>query len=48
LLKENIPGKVQYWVTLDPELMEPDGEMQALMPDGCRGQNKKALLTLWS
>ncbi|HDT5145229.1 TPA: hypothetical protein QHS21_001260 [Klebsiella michiganensis] len=32
LLKENIPGKVQYWVTLDPELMEPDGEMQALMP----------------
>ncbi|WP_226858894.1 hypothetical protein [Enterobacter cloacae complex sp. P30BA] len=32
LLKDNVPGKEQYWVTLDPELMEPDGEMQALMP----------------
>ena len=32
LLKENIPGNEQYWVTLDPELMEPDGELQALMP----------------
>ncbi|WP_240494336.1 hypothetical protein [Pantoea sp. 1.19] len=32
LLQENIPGHEQYWVTLDPELMEQDGEMQALMP----------------
>ncbi|ENY9091423.1 hypothetical protein ACF1VC_000548, partial [Klebsiella michiganensis] len=28
LLKDNIPGKEQYWVTLDPELMEPKGEIQ--------------------
>lgn len=33
LLKENIPGNEQYWVTLDPELMEPDGEIQGLMPE---------------
>ena len=32
LLKGNIPGNEQYWVTLDPELMEPDGEIQELMP----------------
>ncbi|ELK9221052.1 hypothetical protein Q6X41_004341, partial [Salmonella enterica] len=25
-------GNEQYWVTLDPTLMEPDGEIQALMP----------------
>lgn len=33
LLKGNIPGNEQYWVTLDPELMEPDGEIQELMPE---------------
>lgn len=32
LLNENTPGNEQYWVTLDQELMEPDGEMQGLMP----------------
>ncbi|MCE1948304.1 EF-hand domain-containing protein [Enterobacter hormaechei] len=32
LLKGEAAGNEQYWVTLDPELMEPDGEIQALMP----------------
>ena len=32
LLKENKPEDEQYWVTLDTELMEPEGEIQALMP----------------
>ncbi|ELD3314784.1 glycoside hydrolase family protein [Enterobacter hormaechei] len=32
LLKDNVPGKEQYWVTLDPALMEPAGEIQGLMP----------------
>ncbi|EJF4143906.1 pesticin C-terminus-like muramidase [Salmonella enterica] len=32
LLKGETAGNEQYWVTLDPELMEPDGEIQALMP----------------
>lgn len=33
VLKDNVPGKEQYWVTLDPELVEPDGEIQGLMPE---------------
>lgn len=33
LLKENIAGNEQYWVKLHPELMEPDGEMQALISE---------------
>lgn len=41
LLKENIPGKEQYWVTLDPELVEPDGEMQALMPEWMQKAKQK-------
>ncbi|ENV4277043.1 hypothetical protein ACFKAN_000823 [Salmonella enterica] len=32
LLNGETAGNEQYWVTLDPELMEPDGEIQALMP----------------
>ncbi|HEE9789252.1 TPA: hypothetical protein R8F93_003317 [Enterobacter soli] len=32
LLTGETTGNEQYWVTLDPALMEPDGEMQALMP----------------
>lgn len=32
LLKGETTGNEQYWVTLDPELTEPDGEIQALMP----------------
>lgn len=32
LLNGETAGNEQYWVTLDPVLMEPDGEMQALMP----------------
>ncbi|ECT4096543.1 chitinase, partial [Salmonella enterica] len=32
LLNEETAGNEQYWVTLDPTLMEPDGEIQALMP----------------
>ncbi|WP_227432887.1 hypothetical protein [Salmonella enterica] len=32
LLKGETAGNEQYWVTLDPALMEPDGEIQALMP----------------
>ncbi len=41
LLQENIPGNEQYWVTLDPELMEPDGEMQALMPEWMQRAKQK-------
>ncbi len=32
LLSGETTGNEQYWVTLDPELMEQDGEIQALMP----------------
>lgn len=31
-LEGETAGNKQYWVTLDPALMEPDGEIQALMP----------------
>ncbi|MFM3050186.1 hypothetical protein AB8Q38_07810 [Klebsiella quasipneumoniae] len=41
LLKENVPGKEQYWVTLDPELMEPDGEMQGLLPEWMQKAKQK-------
>jgi hypothetical protein len=41
LLKDNIPGKEQYWVTLDPELMEPDGEIQELMPEWMQKAKQK-------
>ena len=33
LLKAGKPGKEQFWVTLDPELLEPDEEMYDLLPD---------------
>lgn len=33
LLNGDVPGQAQYWVTLDAELMEPDGELRALMPE---------------
>ncbi|EQA5721541.1 glycoside hydrolase family 19 protein [Cronobacter dublinensis] len=33
LLNGGVPGQAQYWVTLDAELMEPDGELRALMPE---------------
>ncbi|EPN2628233.1 glycoside hydrolase family 19 protein [Salmonella enterica] len=32
LLNGETAGNEQYWVTLDPTLMEPDGEIQALIP----------------
>lgn len=32
VLKDGKMEEKQYWVTLDPTLMEPDGEIQALMP----------------
>ncbi|WP_151995160.1 hypothetical protein [Buttiauxella massiliensis] len=32
LLNGKQPGDKQYWVTLDPELTEQDGEMKSLMP----------------
>ncbi|WP_395286407.1 hypothetical protein [Klebsiella quasipneumoniae] len=41
LLKENVPGKEQYWVTLDPELIEPDGEMQGLLPEWMQKAKQK-------
>jgi len=41
LLKDNVPGKEQYWVTLDPELMEPDGEIQGLMPEWMQRAKQK-------
>lgn len=43
LLQENIPGNEQYWVTLDPELMEPDGEMQGLMPGWMQRAKQKGV-----
>ena len=43
LLKNNIPGKKQYWVTLDPELMEPDGEIQGLMPEWMQKAKQKGV-----
>src|SRR5690606_6066809 len=41
LLKGNIPGQEQYWVTLDPDLVEPDGEMQGLMPEWMQKAKQK-------
>ncbi|MGS3392903.1 chitinase [Citrobacter freundii complex sp. CFNIH9] len=32
VVKDGKMEEKQYWVTLDPTLMEPDGEIQALMP----------------
>ena len=32
VVKDGKMEEKQYWVTLDPALMEPDGEIQALMP----------------
>lgn len=43
LLKNNIPGNEQYWVTLDPELMEPDGEIQGLMPEWMQKAKQKGV-----
>lgn len=43
LLKGNIPGDEQHWVTLDPELMEPDGEMQGLMPGWMQRAKQKGV-----
>lgn len=36
-------GNEQYWVTLDPELMEPDGEIQALMPAWMQKAKEKGI-----
>ncbi|EKS6646108.1 hypothetical protein QCD58_005061 [Enterobacter hormaechei] len=49
-LHDGKPGKTLYWVTLDPELMEPDGEMESLMPDWmhqakAQGQFDRVVLT---
>ncbi|MCW2457637.1 UNVERIFIED_ORG: hypothetical protein M2414_005410 [Rahnella aquatilis] len=33
LVGGNKPGDEQFWVTLDPELMVPDGELAELMPE---------------
>ncbi|WP_243428348.1 hypothetical protein [Leclercia adecarboxylata] len=41
LLKGNIPQTEQYWVTLAPELMEPDGEIQELMPEWMQRAKQK-------
>ncbi|WP_182035655.1 glycoside hydrolase family protein [Enterobacter bugandensis] len=41
LLKNNIPGNEQYWVTLDPELIEPDGEIQGMMPEWMQKAKQK-------
>lgn len=43
LLKENIPGDEQYWVTLEPELMEAEGEIQALMPEWMQRAKQKGI-----
>ncbi|GEM_PF-839168 len=36
-------GDEEYWVTLDPELMEPDGEIQALMPTWMQNAKKNGI-----
>ncbi|WP_445336736.1 hypothetical protein [Citrobacter koseri] len=36
-----------YWVTLDPALMEPDGEVQALMPAWMQKAKAGARLIRW-
>ncbi|WP_243428349.1 EF-hand domain-containing protein [Leclercia adecarboxylata] len=41
LLKGNIPQTEQYWVTLAPELMVPDGEIQELMPEWMQRAKQK-------
>ncbi|WP_281075697.1 pesticin C-terminus-like muramidase [Klebsiella quasivariicola] len=41
LLKDSVPGKEQYWVTLDPALVEPDGEIQGLMPEWMQKAKQK-------
>ena len=41
LLKDSVPGKEQYWVTLDPELVEPDGEIQGLIPEWMQKAKQK-------
>ncbi|EPM1746857.1 hypothetical protein L9Y59_001189 [Klebsiella variicola] len=41
LLKDSVPGKEQYWVTLDPVLVEPDGEIQGLMPEWMQKAKQK-------
>ncbi|MCT9846358.1 hypothetical protein N7563_20050 [Leclercia adecarboxylata ATCC 23216 = NBRC 102595] len=43
LLKEGIPGKEQYWVTLDPDLMASDGEIQGLMPEWMQKAKQKGV-----
>lgn len=41
MLKDSVPGKEQYWVTLDPELVEPDGEIQGLIPEWMQKAKQK-------
>jgi len=43
LLKDKVPGNEQYWVTLDPELMEPDGEIQEMMPEWMQRAKQKGV-----
>ena len=43
LLKDDVQGKEQYWVTLDPELVEPDGEIQGLMPEWMQRAKQKGV-----
>lgn len=41
LLTEERPGNEQYWVTLDPALVEVDGEIQGLMPEWMQRAKEK-------
>lgn len=43
LLEGNKPGNEQYWVTLDPDLMESDGEIQMLMPEWMQKAKAKGI-----
>ncbi|EOF5965489.1 hypothetical protein ACK1FJ_004604 [Salmonella enterica] len=43
LLNGETTGQTQYWVTLDEGLMEPDGEIQALMPAWMQKAKEKGI-----
>lgn len=43
LLEGDKPGNEQYWVTLAPELMESDGEIQMLMPEWMQKAKAKGI-----
>ncbi|MGK0738109.1 hypothetical protein ACSFCX_14950 [Yokenella regensburgei] len=43
ILKDDQAGEKQYWVTLDPELVEPDGEIHGMMPEWMQKAQEKGV-----